>query len=299
MHEGDNFGHFVYNASKNPYLSVVTVAMLGDLSVEIETSFQPQDFYFLTRAKLKNTGPNTLDDVRYMRYADPDNTVDMGGSFTTINEILCSRGLGQPCSAISAESYGADDPYLDVSGNKTAVVLYYTTDDRARLFTGDWRLSVYDTRVYDNALNSMREIQDGMIYITFDVGSLAAGEEQVVEYYTVAGFGPPRTLLRQFESSIAGGGKCELTQTWDEIIAHLTRKDGSFATGGMGELMTESHQVWVCQKLHSCALELSKVVNDFYCFVYNENTTIFEPWGLNSTLNLLRPQAHAQGVPPQ
>eukprot|EP00960_Hanusia_phi_P029053 747747-Hanusia_phi.AAC.5 len=289
--EGDNFAHMVYNASFPPYLSAVSVALVGDLSVEIEASFHPDDFYFLTRAKLKNTGSNTLHDVRYMRYADPDNTVDMGGSFTTINQIICSKNLGQPCNAISAESYGADDPYLDVSPNRsTAVVFYYTTDNRARMFTGMWNLNIYNPQVYDRAPNSTSQIADDMIYITFDVGTLAPGEEKVVEYYTVAGFGPPKALLREFESSLAAaafGSQCQLTKNWDELISHLSQRDGIFFTGGMGKLLTPSHQVWVCQKEHPCAVELSKVVNDSFCFVYNENTTIFEPWGLNSYLNLL------------
>ena len=69
---------------------------------------------------------------------------------------------------------------------------------------------------------------------------------------------------------------CMCTRTWREI------RSAKVPTGGLGSLMVEDvYEVWVCMPDDMCSHEYNA-----FCYVYNEKTLHFEPWGYNSELNL-------------
>ena len=72
---------------------------------------------------------------------------------------------------------------------------------------------------------------------------------------------------------------CVFERTWKDVLdnRHL------YKTGGLGKMMCDEWQVWVCME-HPCATDK----NDRVCFTYSEAHHVFVPWGYNSLLNLLR-----------
>ncbi|EKX50957.1 hypothetical protein GUITHDRAFT_103539 [Guillardia theta CCMP2712] len=79
---------------------------------------------------------------------------------------------------------------------------------------------------------------------------------------------------------------CSLPYTWEEIaIPALKTCSVQYKMGGLGLLMTDQFQVWICVKDHPCALSAS---NPYFCFVYDEDKERFIPWGSNSKLQLFR-----------
>ena len=120
---------------------------LGALAYRIEPSFGLNDKAFLTKVTLTNTGAEDLHSVRYMRDVDPDNTVDFGGDFVTINSIDATIAAGDAYAAVSAKSL-LGDPYYALY-SKQAIIVYFSSDSRCRVAYGVWSQSIYGTFTYD------------------------------------------------------------------------------------------------------------------------------------------------------
>ena len=69
------------------------------------------------------------------------------------------------------------------------------------------------------------------------------------------------------------------------VIPALKNCSVQYKVGGLGLLMTDQFQVWICVKDHPCALSAS---NPYFCFVYDEMNANFIPWGSNSKLELFQ-----------
>ena len=80
-----------------------------------------------------------------------------------------------------------------------------------------------------------------------------------------------------------GTGPCELSDlTWIRIVSVLGR---AAWTGGLGELINNEVQAWVCI-LHQFAHPACPSPPDLACFVFNERSGLFAYWGPNSQLKL-------------
>merc|ERR1711903_77939 len=82
-----NFENNFQDTSSGAVASAKTEGKFDDLKLTQTVSLGENDFFFRTKVVVKNVGGHTLNDVRYGRSCDPDNTVDMGGSYTTENKI--------------------------------------------------------------------------------------------------------------------------------------------------------------------------------------------------------------------
>eukprot|EP00960_Hanusia_phi_P034221 750928-Hanusia_phi.AAC.2 len=90
-----------------------------------------------------------------------------------------------------------------------------------------------------------------------------------------------------FQQQFLGWGSelyshCQLMHTWDDIIQGANSQ--RFKTGGLGKLMVDKFESWVCEKNHSCAA----ADDPYFCFVYHEVNQTFLPWGPNKDLSLLK-----------
>ncbi|HEU5078885.1 MAG TPA: putative Ig domain-containing protein [Opitutaceae bacterium] len=153
--------------------SIVTLG--GKLQVTQEVSFGVNDKFFTILVTLKNISAGSLDSCRYTWIVDPDNVVDVGGDYTTDNTIVATFAAGDG-KAIVQGSTTSSDP---VQAN----LVLYSTDNRARGFFGN-ASSVYDSIVYDTApAKNATETQDDWIGMTWDVGTLAAGQSTSFSLY--------------------------------------------------------------------------------------------------------------------
>ena len=72
---------------------------------------------------------------------------------------------------------------------------------------------------------------------------------------------------------------CVFENTWQDV-----RKDNYFyRTGGLGKMMRDGWEVWVCMD-HPCCTNK----NDKVCFTYNVVHHVFVPWGYNSHLHIFK-----------
>ena len=67
---------------------------------------------------------------------------------------------------------------------------------------------------------------------------------------------------------------CSLSGSWKEI----TRDKVRYSTGGLGKLINDEYEVWVCDVSDSCV----RGRNDMMCYIFNEVTKEFIPLALNS-----------------
>ena len=187
---GKNFGSSVINTSSGSTLSAVITGTVGSGTLEViqTISFGVNDKYFINTVTLTNKSTNAIDNVRFMRSMDPDNTVDKSGSYTTVNTIENTFAASDAYAAVSAKS-AVGDSYYGRSGSNQAVILYYSTDSRAKVgmaTSGLMPAGVYDNTVYDNAsTKGTTGTYDAFISIAFDAGTLAPGASTTFDYYTV------------------------------------------------------------------------------------------------------------------
>lgn len=149
-------------------------------------SFDETDKFFLNEVTLANSGEEAIDNVRYMRSFDPDNTVDQGGDFATQNTITYTHEAGDGKAVVRADTSNDDsDPVFDTNGSRSPI-FFYSNDDRARVSAfGFANSDPYAADAYDDALEKGESLTGDMgITITFDVGTLTPGESETVSYYT-------------------------------------------------------------------------------------------------------------------
>lgn len=162
----------VLNLSAGTNLAASTSGVLGgNLQIVQRISFSVHQNFFKMEIGLTNVGTVPLDSVRYMWDVDPDNTVDIFGSFSTINTIESTFASGDLKAVVQARSTG--------SATVSDLVLY-SVDPRAVVFHGG-PLSVVSGAIYDDdrwdvpLAKGTAAIEDRSIAITADVGTLAPG----------------------------------------------------------------------------------------------------------------------------
>ncbi|MDJ0734349.1 MAG: DUF4347 domain-containing protein [Nostocaceae cyanobacterium] len=166
----------VVNTSSGDTLSATSNGTFEDaLQIVQEYSFDVDDTFFRNIVTLTNVSSETLGDVRYMRSFDPDQAIDAGGVFTTINTILNTFEAGDDIAVVEATDVDGENPVFLIS-----------RDERARVSNfGFSNFDPYDPLAYDAArLKGFTETSDSAITITFDVGDLAPGESTTFTYFT-------------------------------------------------------------------------------------------------------------------
>ena len=163
------------------------------LQITQVVTFSKSDKFFKTAVTLKNiSSGDNLDNVRFMRSFDPDNTVDKGGGYTTHNKIVSTHAAGDGKAVVSADTSNSNfDPiYLGTggaSGGTRSPIFFYSTDTRAKVSFHPSLVpgNVYTSTVYDSvSAKNSQEDRDGAIAITFDVGTLEPGASASFSYYT-------------------------------------------------------------------------------------------------------------------
>lgn len=185
---GKNFASTVTDTTSGNTLGAQVVGTIGgNLRITQDISFNVDDKFFKNIVTLANIGVVSLDNVRFMRSFDPDNTVDLSGSYTTINKIERSIAAGDGVAVVSATSSTGDN-YYNISGNRQAKILYYSSDARARGSFANSGLApsgIYDSNIYDTArAKDSTATADAYISIAVDVGTLAPSASTTFTYYT-------------------------------------------------------------------------------------------------------------------
>mmetsp|Transcript_33342 Transcript_33342/g.68831 ORF Transcript_33342/g.68831 Transcript_33342/m.68831 type:complete len:523 (-) Transcript_33342:84-1652(-) len=82
--------------------------------------------------------------------------------------------------------------------------------------------------------------------------------------------------------------ECRENRTWIELFEQH-EDETELATGGLGSLITDAFEVWVCLKDHPCHERIDGGRMGWMCYAFNEQTHAFEPWGREEDLRLLPP----------
>jgi hypothetical protein len=157
------------------------------LQVTQEISLKPTDLYFNNKVTLTNLDPSALSGVLFSRSFDPDNTVDKGGDYTTIQKIEQTIASGDGANVVSATS-ASGDAYATASGGKTAKILYYSTDSNTTVgyggifFNGN-NLPGMVTAAAALAKGNTHTDDEG-IGIIFNGGTLAVSASKSFSYIT-------------------------------------------------------------------------------------------------------------------
>lgn len=180
----------VTDLSSGNTLAAQSVGTFNDtLRVTQNISFEKSQKFFKNVVTLKNTSGAAIDDVRYMRSFDPDNTVDQGADYTTRNYVTKTHADGDGAVMVVADTQIPEADPVDpvyLVNESWSPIFFYSSDSRARVYS--WGFSnndVYAPEVYDEAPSKGFEVVDDVaIGITFDIGTLAANAETTLTYYT-------------------------------------------------------------------------------------------------------------------
>lgn len=251
---GKNFGTSVINTSAANLLSANISGSIGSGVLEVvqSISFGVNDKFFKNTVTLTNNSSNSIDEVRFMRSMDPDNTVDKSGSFHTINNVDYTISDGDDLAVVSAKSL-VGDTYYSRSSNNQSVVLYYSNDSRAKVGIGNSGLApngIYDANVYSTAAakGTTREA-DTYISIAFDAGTLAPGESATFVYFTVLDNRSVSSIVNSLnylpslsspitisDSSLIIGESAIVTFTFSNAVSDFTTADLNVTNASLSNL---------------------------------------------------------------
>ena len=219
----------------------------GALLIEAVHSLGESNKYFESTVKITNISGRNLDNVRFMRSFDPDNTVDIGGSYVTTNKIehqAASSGLSLVSASSGYSSYSSSYGEIDYIG-------YLADDPRSHVYSGGFsNANPYDPVAMPD-LVGFQETVDGAIGIVFSLGNLAPGGFASLSYKTVLSYTearsivPPTVLITSDKPSLKSGETATVTFsfsedpgtsfTWDGKSGDVAVSNGVLsAVGGTG-----------------------------------------------------------------
>jgi hypothetical protein len=181
-----NFENNFQDTSSGAVASAKTEGKFDDLKLTQTVSLGENDFFFRTKVVVKNVGGHTLNDVRYGRSCDPDNTVDMGGSYTTENKIKTTFTAGDKFASVSATSMKGDK-YEKTCGS-TSQLVYASVDKRAVPAYGNSGLypnkGVFSNEVNTPHAKNKSHKKDAWIGMFVKFGNMAPGAENTFYFDT-------------------------------------------------------------------------------------------------------------------
>ena len=180
----------------------------SDLKVQQEVSLKLDNKFFNNIVTLTNTSSSAINNVYFARSFDPDNTVDQGGSYTTIQKIEQTIAAGDIANVVSATSSEGDayDDLIGSSDGDTAKIIYYSTNSSTKVGydTGTNQFfggaSISSMVAYADALDKNdTNTKDGGIGIIFEAGNIAAGQSNSFSYLTSLDNRNVATILQELE----------------------------------------------------------------------------------------------------
>ncbi len=183
----------------------LTTTLNSTLKIEQTFDLGLEDKYFNNNVVLTNEGSSAISNATFIRSFDPDNTVDMGGNYTTINTIEKLISSGDSSTVITAQSL-TEDPYETLTGNQ-AKILYYTTSSDAKIGYGAQFFSgnPYNVESMITTANSLSKgdtnSDDEGIGIIFKYNSLAASESKLFSFFTSLDNRPLSDILNDLDSN--------------------------------------------------------------------------------------------------
>lgn len=157
------------------------------LKVTQALSLNPSELFFTNNVSLTNVDSADLSSVYFSRSFDPDNTVDVGGDFTTIQKIEQLISEGDAANVVSASSV-AGDAYSTLSSGKSAKIIYYSTDANtdvgygSNFFGGADLTSMVSTA--STLVKGSNATGDTGIGIIFNAGALTPTQSKSFSYLT-------------------------------------------------------------------------------------------------------------------
>jgi Ca2+-binding RTX toxin-like protein len=154
--------------------ATTTGVMAGDvLGISQVITLDSQATYYTTTVTLTNTTEGTLYDVRYLRNSDPDQDVDLGGSYSTHNDVLGQVGSdGVAAVQSTGMASGINLGYFsDADG---AVGSHYGFDNN----------NVYVSGLNGTVSDDNGKSSDAGLNMLISAGNIAAGSSVTVSYVT-------------------------------------------------------------------------------------------------------------------
>jgi Ca2+-binding RTX toxin-like protein len=156
-------------------MTATTTASLsgGAMDVTQVITLDSQATYYTTTITLTNTSDGTLYDVRYLRNADPDQDVNMGGDFETFNDVLGQVGTDGVAAVQS-------------TGMSSGISMAYFSDADGAVGSND---GFNNTNPYDPGLNGTVADNNGSsgdsgINMLISGGDIGAGESVTLSFVT-------------------------------------------------------------------------------------------------------------------
>jgi len=161
---------------------------------------------FMTKVTLKNTGKKAIQDVRFCRAFDPDNTIDVGGTYTTTNKVEMLMSKGDKVTMMSAKSN--HHRYTSRSGGKAASFYWVTTDKRAVVVPNLPRFMADAFQYnYNRQLRKGFSIRrDAAMGMTFKVGTLKPGQKTSMSFVSALdSVSDVKAFVKEVEKEVASG----------------------------------------------------------------------------------------------
>ena len=176
----------------------VTMTTPENVVVENTYSFGVDDKYYRTEVKVTNNGTQEITDVRFFRSFDPDQDVKIYDNYYTYNKVICNPD--------SSKEGGSDNFALVVARGGSSLEGFFLVsfDNRARAshgvsfapnslyMSGLWVESTEGLPTYstDESLEMSTSNPNGYTYedsaiaMTFNIGTLEAGESTELEHFS-------------------------------------------------------------------------------------------------------------------
>ncbi len=237
---------------------VATVTSSGGLDGRIalsqEISLGQNDTFFTTTVTITNTGDQTITGLRYMRSGDPDQDQEVGGSFSTSNDVLLNPDGGSGIAAVDAQGLASDQSILlladQVALNTSNGLDQDSIQVRASAF-GFQNLDPFANAGFDNPADPNGATGDIAINLVYDLPGLAPGESITISWITsinTASDGNDILVVRGDEVGADGGNgddvifasRGDTTETLnggngvDNLFASSAEGSGDVLSGGNG-----------------------------------------------------------------
>ena len=170
----------------------ITSTTGSKLKVEQLITFDVDDKYYKNTVTLTNLHSASLDDVRFARTMDSDQTANdwTSGSYTTINTIENTFAAGDSVAAVSATATGTTAYFAAATDDVAPQITYFSEDSTAKasynLGSGLYESGgIYAADLYASAASKgSSRTHDSYIGITTDKGTMAAGATAEFIYFT-------------------------------------------------------------------------------------------------------------------
>ena len=206
----------------------------GRLGVSQTVALGVNDTFFTTTVTLTNLGDDTMTGLRYMRSADPDQDVDVGGLYATANDVLLDPAAGSGIAAVDAQGQASGQSVLLLT-DQTALDVLNGLDDgsiqaRASAF-GFENLDPFAGWAFDHPADPDGAVGDIAVNLVFDLPDLAPGQSVTISWVTsinTASDGNDVLVMRADETVIdAGNGNDAVFASRDDTTETLNGGNGA------------------------------------------------------------------------